>query len=134
MVRRLFIATFVAISPLLALSQNLIKGHVIDARTGEPLIGASVAIKSAKLQGVVTDEDGFFQLESNVEPPLTLKVRFVGFREQDVDVYDFEEPVEIALLDNANKLNEIVVVGYGTQKRKAITSAPPWKLAAITKG
>lgn len=123
MVRRLFIATFVAISPLLALSQNLIKGHVIDARTGEPLIGASVAIKSAKLQGVVTDEDGFFQLESNVEPPLTLKVRFVGFREQDVDVYDFEEPVEIALLDNANKLNEIVVVGYGTQKRSELTSS-----------
>ena len=123
MVRRFFIATFVAISPLLALSQNLIKGHVIDARTGEPLIGASVAIKSAKLQGVVTDEDGFFQLESNVEPPLTLKVRFVGFREQDVDVYDFEEPVEIALLDNANKLNEIVVVGYGTQKRSELTSS-----------
>ena len=123
MVRRLFIATCVAISPLLALSQNLIKGHIIDARTGEPLIGASVAIKSAKLQGVVTDEDGFFQLESKVEPPLTLKVKFIGYREQDVDVYDFEEPVEIALLDNANKLSEVVVVGYGTQKRKSLTGA-----------
>lgn len=123
MVRRLFIATCVAISPLLAISQNIIKGHIIDARTGESLIGASVTIKSTKLQGVVTDIDGNFQLESNVEPPLTLKVRFVGYREQDVDVYDFEEPVEIALLDNANKLSEIVVVGYGTQKRKALTGA-----------
>ena len=38
MVKRLFIATFVAISPLLSLAQNQIKGHVVDARTGEPLI------------------------------------------------------------------------------------------------
>ena len=46
MVKRLFIATLVAISPLLAVAQGLITGHITDVRTGEPLIGASVIVKS----------------------------------------------------------------------------------------
>jgi len=123
MVKRLFIATFVAISPLLALAQNLITGHITDVRTGEPLIGASVIVKSEKGQGVVTDYDGNFSLQTKVEAPLTLRVEYVGYRALDVDVYDFEEPVEIALIDNANKINEVVVVGYGTQKRIELTSS-----------
>ena len=121
--KRLFIATFVAISPLLALAQNLITGHITDVRSGEPLIGASVIVKSEKGQGVVTDVDGKFSLQTKVEAPLTLRVEYVGYRPLDVDVYDFEEPVEIALVDNANKINEVVVVGYGTQKRIELTSS-----------
>ena len=121
--KRLFIATFVAISPLLALAQNLITGHITDVRSGEPLIGASVIVKSEKGQGVVTDIDGKFSLQTKVEAPLTLRVEYVGYRPLDVDVYDFEEPVEIALVDNANKINEVVVVGYGTQKRIELTSS-----------
>ena len=121
--KRLFIATFVAISPLLALAQNLITGHITDVRSGEPLIGASVIVKSEKGQGVVTDVDGKFSLQTKVEAPLTLRVEYVGYRALDVDVYDFEEPVEIALVDNANKINEVVVVGYGTQKRIELTSS-----------
>ena len=50
MVKRLLIATFVAVSPLLAVAQGLITGHITDARTGEPLIGASVIVKSEKGQ------------------------------------------------------------------------------------
>ena len=121
--KRLFIATIVAISPLLALAQNLITGHITDVRSGEPLIGASVIVKSEKGQGVVTDIDGKFSLQTKVEAPLTLRVEYVGYRPLDVDVYDFEEPVEIALVDNANKINEVVVVGYGTQKRIELTSS-----------
>ena len=121
--KRLFIATFVAISPLLAFAQNLITGHITDVRSGEPLIGASVIVKSEKGQGVVTDVDGNFSLQTKVEAPLTLRVEYVGYRPLDVDVYDFEEPVEIALVDNANNINEVVVVGYGTQKRIELTSS-----------
>ena len=121
--KRLFIATFVAISPLLAIAQNLITGHIKDVRTGDPLIGASVIVKSEKGQGVVTDVDGRFSLQTKVEAPLTLRVEYVGYRPLDVDVYDFEEPVEIALVDNANKINEVVVIGYGTQKRIELTSS-----------
>ena len=123
MVKRLFIATLVAISPLLAVAQGLITGHITDVRTGEPLIGASVIVKSEKGQGVVTDIDGNFSLQTKVEAPLTLRVEYVGYRALDVDVYDFEEPVEIQLIDNASKLDEVVVVGYGAQKRLELTSS-----------
>ena len=123
MVKRLFIATLVAISPLLAVAQGLITGHITDVRTGEPLIGASVIVKSEKGQGVVTDIDGNFSLQTKVEAPLTLRVEYVGYRALDVDVYDFEEPVEISLIDNASKLDEVVVVGYGAQKRLELTSS-----------
>ena len=123
MVKRLFIATLVAISPLLAFAQNVITGHISDVRTGEALIGASVIVKSEKGQGVVTDYDGNFSLQTKVEAPLTLRVEYVGYRPLDVDVYDFEEPVNIALADNSNSLNEVVVVGYGVQKRKSLTGS-----------
>ena len=121
--KRLLVATLVAIGPLVAFAQNLITGHITDVRTGEPLIGASVIVKSEKGKGVVTDIDGNFSLQTKVEAPLTLKVEYVGYRALDVDVYDFEEPVEIALIDNSNRLDEVVVVGYGVQKRKQLTGA-----------
>lgn len=123
MVKRLLIATLVAISPLLAIAQGLIKGRITDVRTGEPLIGATVIVKSERGTGVVTDIDGNFSIQTKLDPPLTLKVEYVGYRPLDVDVYDFEEPVEIALADNSSRLNEVVVVGYGAQKRLELTSS-----------
>ena len=116
MVKRLFIATLVATGSLLAVAQNVITGHIKDVRTGEPLIGASVIVKSEKGQGVVTDIDGNFSLLTRVEAPLTLRVEYVGYRPLDVDVYDFEEPVEIALKDAPNFLNEVVVTALGKEK------------------
>ena len=123
MVKRLFIATAVAISPLYALAQGLITGSIKDARSGEALIGASVIVKTEGGKGVVTDIDGNFRLQTQKEAPLTLRVEYVGYRPLDVDVYDFEEPVEITLIDNSSKLDEVVVVGYGTQKRTQLTGA-----------
>lgn len=123
MVKRLFIATLVAIGPLYALAQGLITGHIKDARNGESLIGASVIVKSENGKGVVTDIDGNFSLQTQKEAPLTLRVEYVGYRPLDVDVYDFEEPVEITLIDNSSRLDEVVVVGYGTQKRLELTSS-----------
>lgn len=123
MKKGLLLAIGFALAPLFVVAQNLITGHITDVRTGEPLIGASVIVKSEKGQGVVTDYDGNFSLQTKVEAPLTLRVEYVGYRALDVDVYDFEEPVEIALIDNSNRLDEVVVVGYGIQKRKALTGA-----------
>ena len=122
MKKKLLILGFV-FAPLWAIAQNLITGHITDARSGESLIGASVIVKSEKGQGVVTDYNGNFSLQTKVEAPLTLRVEYVGYRTLDVDVYDFEEPVEIQLIDNANRLDEVVVVGYGVQQRKQLTGA-----------
>ena len=123
MVKRLLIATIVAIGPIVAAAQGLITGHITDVRTGEPLIGASVIVKSEKGKGVVTDVDGNFSLQTKVEAPLTLRVEYVGYRAIDVDVYDFEEPVEIQLIDNSNRLNEVVVLGYTQVKRQNLTGS-----------
>ena len=123
MVKRLIIATIIAICPLYALAQGLITGSIKDARNGEALIGATVIVKNEKGKGAVTDVDGKFQLQTKKEVPLTLRVEYVGYRPLEVDVYDFEESVEITLIDNSNRLNEIVVVGYGTQKRTQLTGS-----------
>jgi TonB-dependent SusC/RagA subfamily outer membrane receptor len=124
MVKRLFIATFVAISPLLAAAQNLITGHITDARTGDPLIGASVIVKNESGKGVVTGLDGNFSLQTKVEAPLTLRVEYVGYRPLDVDVYDFEEPVEIQLTENINLLDGVVItVPYGQAKKSSFTGS-----------
>lgn len=123
MVKRFLIATLVAIGPLVSFAQNVITGHIKDIRTGESLIGATVLVKSDKGKGVVTDYDGNFSLETKVKAPLKLRVEYVGYRPIDVDVYDFEEPVDIALVDNFNRIDEVVVVGYGTQKRKSLTGS-----------
>ena len=121
--KRLIIATIIAICPLYALAQGLITGSIKDARNGEALIGATVIVKNGKGKGAVTDVDGKFQLQTKKEVPLTLRVEYVGYRPLEVDVYDFEEPVEITLIDNSNRLNEVVVVGYGTQKRTQLTGS-----------
>lgn len=123
MVRRLFIVMVTATTTLAVSAQGVIKGSIKDARTGEGLIGASVIVKNEKGQGVVTNADGNFSLPTKGGAPLTLRVEYVGYRVQDVDVYDFEEPVEIALIDNSSKLNEVVVIGYGTQKRTQLTGS-----------
>ena len=123
MKKGLLLAIIIAFAPLWALAQNVVTGHISDVRTGEPLIGASIVVKSEKGQGVVTDYDGNFSLPTKKEAPLTLRVEFIGYRAIDVDVYDFEEPVEIALADNSNRLDEVVVVGYGVQQRKQLTGS-----------
>ncbi len=134
MVKRLFIATLVAIGPLLALAQNVITGRVIDAKTGEPLIGASVIVKTDR-QGVATDADGNFNLTTKKEFPLTLHLDFVGYRGLDLDVYDNSEPVEIKLQENYRFTDEIVVIGYGQQKKgDLVGSVSSVDVAEITKG
>ena len=123
MKKRLFTFLVVLASVLSVLAQTTITGRIVDARTGEPLIGASLVTKSSSELGAVTDINGNFTLVTKVALPLTLSVQFIGYRSQEVDVYDTAEPLEIQLSDNGNRLNEVVVVGYGEQKRLELTSS-----------
>lgn len=113
----------VATIPSISFAQSEITGHIIDATTGEPLIGASVVVKGDKKEGVVTDTDGNFTLNTQVEAPLKLKVEYIGYRPIDLEVYDTETPVEVKLRENQRFLNEVVVIGYGTQKRENVASS-----------
>ena len=123
MVKRLFITLLVALSPLYVLAHGQITGHVKDARSGEALIGVSIIVKSENGIGAITNIDGNFSIQTMKEAPLTLSIGYIGYQSQEVEVLDFDNPIEIALIDNSNNLNEVVVVGYGTQKRTQLTGS-----------
>ena len=94
-----------------------VTGEVLDA-TGEPLIGASVMVKGTT-DGVATDLDGRFTL--NVPMGATLVVSYVGYKTQEVNVNS--DNLVITLADDTAMLDEVVVVGYGTQKKATLTGA-----------
>ena len=123
MKKRLFISIVVLAASISAFAQTTLTGRITDARTGEPLIGASLVPKSSKELGAVTDIDGNFKLVTNIELPLTLSVQFIGYRSQEVDVYDASEPIDIQLIDASDRINEVVIIGYGAQKRLELTSS-----------
>ena len=96
-----------------------IKGTVTDSN-GEVVIGASIFEKGVPKNGTVTDLDGRFTLK--VKPNSTLIVSYIGFKKQEVAV-DGKTVVNIVLKENAELLDEVVVVGYGTQKKESLTGA-----------
>jgi TonB-linked SusC/RagA family outer membrane protein len=89
-----------------------IKGKVVD-KTGESIIGANVLIKGTTI-GTITNIDGEFQLDANIGS--TLVVTFLGYVPQEVKIEN-KQPLRIELTENAEVLDEVVVVGYGTQKK-----------------
>ena len=121
--KKLLIFIIAVASVLTGTAQTIITGHITDARTGEPLIGATVAPKSSNELGAATDIDGHFTLSTQVRLPLTLSVNYIGYRSLEVDIYDASEPVDIQLTENSNRIGEVVVVGYGTQKRTQLTGS-----------
>lgn len=96
-----------------------IKGTVVDSE-GEPLIGASVIVAGTNV-GVSTDIDGNFTLPS-VATGAVLKVSYVGFKPIEVKV-DGAHDYNIVMNEDSNVLDEVVVVGYGTQKKATMTGA-----------
>ena len=93
-------------------------GIVKDA-TGETVIGASVVVKGTT-NGTITGIDGDFSL-SNVKKGDVIVISFVGYISQEI-VWD-GKPVNVTLKDDTQTLDEVVVVGYGTQKKVNVTGA-----------
>jgi TonB-linked SusC/RagA family outer membrane protein len=100
-------------------SKSRITGTVVD-RMGEPVIGANVVEKGVATNGTTTDEDGKFSL--NVSQGATLVVSYIGYVTQGVAVMDRTQ-LQITLEEDSQSLDEVVVVGYGTQKKVNITGA-----------
>ncbi len=95
-------------------SEVTVKGVVKDAK-GEPIIGASVIEKGNAKNGTVTDIDGNYTLK--VKRGATLAISYIGFVNQETQGGD------VTLQEDLKSLNEVVVIGYGTQKKGDITSA-----------
>ena len=94
-----------------------ITGTVVDAMG--PVIGASV-VEKGTTNGTVTDFDGNFSL--NVKPGATIVISFIGFETQEIKVGN-QDNFQITMKDDNAVLEEVVVVGYGVQKKKLVTGA-----------
>ncbi len=100
-------------------SKKQITGTILDSR-GEPIIGANVIEKSAASNGTITDIDGHFTL--NVNKNATLLVSYIGYNSQTITISG-NDIVNIRLTEDTQALEEIVVVGYGTQKKQNLVGA-----------
>ncbi|RZF58324.1 SusC/RagA family TonB-linked outer membrane protein [Sphingobacterium corticibacterium] len=97
-----------------------LSGQVIDSLTNEPLVGATVQLQ-AVTHSVTTDREGRFQFVTGQKLPFTLIVSSIGYQTKIVVVRT--SPVVIALSPSSEDLDEVVVVGYGTTRRRDITGS-----------
>lgn len=113
---------FILLSSANLHAQTIVKGQVVDSRTKEPVTGASVVFKSTVV-GVNSDINGHFSLESPKQLPVTLVVSFVGYKPQEIEIYDTEESIIVPLVEDFNLLNEVVITGYTTQQRRLVSGS-----------
>lgn len=98
---------------------DVVRGQVTDSN-GEPIIGATIKVKNSSSAGTVTDLDGNFTL-NNVPKGATLVVSYIGCKTIEVPVGAI--PLSVKMTEENETLNEVVVVGYGTVKRKNFTGS-----------
>ena len=113
--RLLLFGAFICFS---AVSAQTVTGTVTDS--SGPLPGASIVVKGST-NGTQTDFDGNYSLD-NVDDSATLQVSYIGYATQEVAV-NGQSTVNVTLAEDASQLEEVVVVGYGTQKRANVTGA-----------
>ena len=111
----LFLVSCLSLS---AWAQGTIKGTVVD-EAGEPVIGASVQVQGTKT-GAITDFNGNFSVQAPSNA--TLQISYVGFVTETVSVQG-RNNIQVTLREDATSLNDVVVIGYGTQKKKLVTGA-----------
>lgn len=110
---------FAFMFPVLGFSQTIkVRGTVVDA-TGMSIIGASV-LEKGTTNGVITDIDGNFEL--SVSANGTLQISYVGFQTQEIPVNN-QTVFKVTLKEDAEVLDEVIVVGYGTMKKSDMTGA-----------
>lgn len=95
-----------------------LKGQVIDATTGEPVIGVNVLVKGTT-NGTITDIDGKYEL--NAPAGAILQISFIGYKTVEIAATTSEQTIK--LHEDTETLDEVVVVGYGVQKKESLTGA-----------
>ena len=117
--RRLLLAMLLCAFWLTGFAQKTVTGTVKDA-TGEPMIGVSVIVDGTSIGGV-TDFDGNFTIQKAPENAV-LKFSYVGYKDQKISVAG-KNNITVTMQDDAMGLDEVVVVGYGTMKKKDLTGS-----------
>jgi TonB-linked SusC/RagA family outer membrane protein len=115
--RRIFVAMLALMLTAVAMAQKItVSGTVVDSQN-EPVIGASV-LEVGTQNGAVTDLDGRFTLSA--EKGAVLRISYIGLVTQEVKA---SANMNVVLKEEANTLNEVVAIGYGTMKRKDVTTS-----------
>ena len=104
--------------PMGMLAQSQVKGTVLD-ESGEPVIGASVKVVGSR-GGGVTDANGHFTVQAAGNAQL--EISYVGYTTQKVNVSG-RQNVQVTLLEDVNSLDDVVVIGYGVQKKSDLSGA-----------
>lgn len=114
------IATEMVEASLPAVTQQVtkLKGVILDAKTGEPIIGANVLVKGTT-NGTITNFDGEYQLDAPVGSPLV--VSFIGYKT--IEVKATANTQTIKLTEDTETLDEVIVVGYTSQRRESLTGS-----------
>ena len=117
--KHLFLLLTLLSFSLIALAQQKVTGKVKDS-SGEPVIGASVVVKGNNTMGTITDFDGNFMLD--VTTKSVLVISYIGYVTQEVQK-EKKKSLEIILKEDTKTLDEVVVIGYGTQRKGDVTSS-----------
>lgn len=118
-VRRILMMVLLSFFAIGIYAQSKVVGTVVD-ETGEPVIGASVVVKGTT-NGSVTDLDGNFTL-SGVDRNSTIEISYIGYLTQSVK-YSGQASLKITMKEDNKALDEVVVVGYGVQRKSDVTGA-----------
>lgn len=102
------------------IAQTTVRGTVVTYEDNEPIIGASIQVVGASNIGTITDVNGRFTLQVPAGKNM-LKITYVGMEPLQVAVTD--KPIRIQLRNDANNIDEVVVVAYGTQKKTSLTGS-----------
>lgn len=117
--KHLFLLLTLLSFSLTALAKQKVTGKVKDS-SGEPVIGASVVVKGNNTMGTITDFDGNFMLD--VPAKSVLVISYIGYVTQEVPTAG-KNSLEIVLKEDTKTLDEVVVIGYGTQRKGDVTSS-----------
>lgn len=117
--KKIFLCAMLAASVSAFAQSQTIKGTVVDGN-GEPIIGASIIIDGTTT-GTITDMDGNYTL--NVNPGDKLTVSFIGYDKEAITIAEGQSVYNVTLHDEATEMEEIVVVGYGVQKKATLTGS-----------
>lgn len=116
---RMMVCLIGMLLPMCMFAQQITVQGIVKDQTGETVIGASVMEKGTT-NGTITGIDGDFSL--NMSPNGTLVVSFVGYKTQEVQVKG-QKQLQVVLSEDAEMLDEVVVIGYGTMKKSDLTGA-----------
>jgi TonB-linked SusC/RagA family outer membrane protein len=142
--RRIIAISFLFCFALIAFAQTIeVKGTVVSGTDNEPLPGVNVTVRGNTVTGAITDLNGNFQITAPTGAVLSFS--YIGFQSQNVSLNGRRE-LRVVLQEDSEQLSEVVVIGYGTQKKSVVTAAiarvsaddlaeiPPTRVDNVLKG